>query len=607
MLYLDWETLGLAYEAEKLGVAVLLDQGEPFWVPLHDPESFKLRIEGIVGGNPGPIVMHNASFDIPHFEQLGIYLPPKRVHDTMLISYLLHPSRKVGHSLREWGEELGAPKDEFDFKAFLADPRTRLQKSSDPDLVKYALQDVVTTRALYEHLIPLMTAECEVNPKFRELYLSEMKYMQFLIACKWLGYQLDLGKLPGVTKDIEERMRVAEKHLKKLAPYHTIHTEKLYKRFAVKLMEYIPGVVQKERVYSHCPVPWVNYNSTAQKLNILKNVGWVPTKKTEKGQDGCDADSLKPYVHETTPRGELCKAVLTNQALTKLHGTYLMNFRTFEEGGMATSEGVLRGNFNQCLTKTGRLSSSEPNLQNLSRRGEYGHLVRGLFIAVPGRVFASVDLDQIEFRVVSHFLLRDMGCSRLIKPFLDGEDVHTYNAIKWGVSRDDAKTIVYSILFGGGPMVCGSGDYKRGKEMLDLFHKSNPRFDQWKQKVLADIRRNGCILRNDFGRRFVLPELNSKDKILRGTAERNAISCKVQGTAGDIFKYLTVQAFDSWDEQGFLYHGPVHDEITFSLLPQTAVIDVEVIRRDLSSPAGGLLLCPIASQGKIGESWLQCH
>jgi DNA polymerase I-like protein with 3'-5' exonuclease and polymerase domains len=536
-----------------------------------------------------------------------------RVHDTMLMSYLCNPVRPDGHSLKAWGNTLDCRKGDMDWPSFLADPRTRQQKSRDPELVKYALQDIVVTKKIWDHLCPVLKRLSEENPKFRELYFQELKYMQFLIKCHANGYQLDMEALPLALETCGKRIDELTEHMNKTWPVYPMQTlgdeEKhpkqiIYSKGSFRQSSLDPlGNKVWTLQYNRCPMNYINWNSGAHKLALLEKVGWEPTKKTEKGADSIDAGSLEPYVEEDSERGRLCKAILDNQALVKIQGTYLS---TFQE--KATPAGVLRGNFNQCVTKTGRLSSSEPNLQNLARRGEYGSLVRSLFIAFPGYTFASADLDQIEFRIVAHFMAKEMKDFRLIKPFLDGVDVHEYNKNLWGLAeRDDAKTIVYSILFGGGPMVCGKGNYRKGKKMLDAFHKANPKFDKWKENVVAAARKAGGVLYNEYGRRFVIPNLNSKDADLRSSAERSCISCKVQGTAGDLFKHLTNREYPTWDRLGLLYHGPVHDEITFSLPTPTANQMGEIIRKGLYSPPGELLLCEVASKIKLGKNWQEVH
>jgi DNA polymerase I-like protein with 3'-5' exonuclease and polymerase domains len=606
MLLLDLETDGTGYGADVYGCAVwetdLLEDAGLYWVPWG--EHFRGTLQEIVDGEEGPIFFHNAAFDLSHLDLLGVVLPPNRVFCSMLISYLLSPQRPGGHSLASWGERLGEPKEEFDHSLYRHDPRTRLQKANDPELIKYALQDLRVTRKVIERMLPEVHQLCKEKPLFKKMCLEEHKYLRFLIDCRHQGYQLDMEKLPEVLEQVKDLLYDSQDKLNTMYPLVPGGKEVLYKNggYRRKTLDAL-GKPHWNWTYDHCPLTYTNWNSTYHKRVVLEKVGWETNRKTEKGADACDAASLEPYLEESSPRGELCRAINDHQVLTKIYNTYLVNFET-----MATEEGVLRGNFNQCVTKTGRLSSSEPNLQNLARRGEYGAIVRSLFVATPGRVFCSVDLDQIEFRVMASALAGELNDYRLLQPFLDGVDVHEHNRTQWGLeTRDEAKTVIYSVLFGGGPIVVGRGDYDKGKQRLNKFNRANPNVAVWKQRVIDKARRDGGVLYSPFGRRFVLPGLLSKDAETRGYAERSAISCRIQGTAGDIFKLLTLQGYPQWKARNILFHGPVHDEITFSLLPDYAQEHANLIKETLSSPAGGMLLCPVVSQAKIGTNWKECH
>jgi DNA polymerase I-like protein with 3'-5' exonuclease and polymerase domains len=609
-LFMDFETNGLAYGADVFGLAVYDDNPQSFWTdpmwwPIEDPKQFKEELQHFVDSHRGSIVFHNAAFDLVHMDLLGVKLPMDRVHCTQIMSYVLYPLRPEGHSLAAWGERLGQPKGEFDHEAFMHDPRTRLQKARDPVLKEYALQDIRVTKLLWNKLTPEMAEVCKRKPEFRKLYFMELEYMRFLIKCRHQGYQLDLEKLPVVTSQIGTMLYNSLDVLNGMYPLVPGYgEEKLYKGGGYRRQE-VNALGEKhwKWTHDHCKLTYTNWNSTHHKLRLLDRTGWEASKKTEKGADCCDAESLEPYKDEDSPRGELCSAILTNQELTKLYNTYLVNFTE-----MATEDGTLRGNFNQCITKTGRLSSSEPNLTNIPSAGEYGKLTRSLFIATPGRVFCSVDLDQIEFRVMASRVAEDTGDTKLLQPFLDGEDVHEYNRLKWGIAtRLETKTVTYSVLFGGGPLVVGRGDYKAGKKLLDKFNEANPAVNVWKKRIVEKAKRDGGELFSPFGRRFLMPGLFSKDTDVVARAERSVVSCAIQGTAADIFKLLTNNLTPVVEQFDIYIHGPIHDELTMSLRREDSEQAMDAVVKTLASPAGGLLLCPVASKGQLGANWAECH
>lgn len=644
-LYFDFETLGLAYDAPKLGLAWAYDDEEPQWLPMTGvKDEFVRAVQTLL--LPGyKIVAHNAAFDLSHLDNLGVVYKDSLIRDSMLLSYLLWPLRPGGHSLGNLGKLYNAPKGEWDHEAMSTlyeegkiSPEDTLELARNPELIEYAKQDIRTMRTVYLDLCRQADEVDKTNKEFKKLYFTELKYLLFLKQCRHNGYILDMVRLPSAELEAKQLLEQVKDSLTNQYPIVPgVGTEFHYKQCQVPLgvgdvligckreVVYDPitqepirtrvpgkrpgttrwGPPEYKYTYEHCDLEYSNFNSYEHKLELLQRVGWVPSNPQK---PSTSADELEPYAEEDSPRGRLCAEILKYQELSKLYGTYLKNFREKAENG------ILRGNFNQCVAKTGRLSSSNPNLQNLTRRGDAGNLVRSLFIARPGYLFASCDLDQIEYRVLADAIAREVKDDTLLLPFLNNEDVHTFNSIKWGLverfgkaARDEAKITAYAVIFGGGAMVAGRGDYVKGAWLLKQFYKENPAFSQWRDKKIKEARQNRGVFYSRFGRRFEVPGLDSGYEDMRARAERICISCNIQGTAADIFKILTVDARPIWDELGALYMGPVHDEVTFNLLEDFAEGDAACIEETLSSPAGGLLLCDVKSKCKVGPSWKECH
>lgn len=618
--YLDFETEGLGYTAGILGLAYALDKEEPQYLPNSSEIEFAAEVKNLIPQDAW-IVIHNAQFDLTILDRLGVYYNPKLVVCTMICSYLLWPLRDGGHSLDNLSKTLEHPKGNFNHEALLGDGRTRLQRAFDPELISYAKQDIYALRDVWAWLSPQMADITEKHPNFGKMFKEEMSYCMFLKRCHANGYQLNMAKLPDAFEQTHQMRKAVESEILAKYPivpgtgvtYHYVRKDERgvgYKR--KKVVDPISGKPLKngkeflyETTYEFCELEYTNVASIDHKFRLLQAVGWSPSNPKK---PSTAAEELEPYAEEDSERGRLCAAILEYQRLAKLDATYLNNFME-----RSTPEGILRGDFNQCVTKTGRLSSSNPNLQNLPRKGAAGDIVRGLVIAYPGCKFASVDLDQIEFRVLSDEIARDTRDTKLLQPFLDGVDVHAYNRDKWKLGTGDkgreiAKGVAYTVIFGGGPVVAGRGDYKAGKQRLEKFHKENPAYDLWRDRFLKQCRQDGGEFYTRFGRRFIIPGLSSSDDFMRARAERIAVSCKIQGTAADIFKILTNAAYPQWDEWNTIYHGPVHDEVTYSI-PSDGWEDCVLydIKQTLYSPPGGLLLCAVESKAKIGHNWKECH
>ena len=329
-------------------------------------------------------------------------------------------------------------------------------------------------------------------------------------------------------------------------------------------------------------------------------------KKTKTGQYVTSEEVLQ------TLRGkhEIVADILEHRGLKKLLGTYvdalpkLINPRT----------GHIHTSFNQTVTATGRLSSSDPNLQNIPVRGEDGKEIRRAFVPEPGCLFFSADYSQIELRVMAHL----SGDENMIEDFREGHDIHAATAAKiYKVGMDevtrDQRTkakranfgIIYGItVFGLAERLDISRDEAR--QLIDGYFETFPRVRDYMEQAKEQARTQGYV-ETLFHRRRYLPDINSRNATVRGFAERNAINAPIQGTAADIIKVAMIRIAERFAREGVRSKMmlQVHDELNFSVLPE----EKEAVERIVIEEMQGAfdMKVPLVADCGWGANWLEAH
>ena len=329
-------------------------------------------------------------------------------------------------------------------------------------------------------------------------------------------------------------------------------------------------------------------------------------KKTKSGQYVTSEEVLQ----QLRGKAKIVDAILNYRGLKKLLGTYvealpkLINPKT----------GHIHTSFNQAVTATGRLSSSDPNLQNIPVRDDDGKEIRKCFIPEPGCRWFSADYSQIELRLMAHL----SGDDNMIEAFREGFDIHRATAAKiWKEPMDDvsdsqrkkAKQANFGIIYG----ITAFGlaqrmDIPRGEasQLIDDYFKTFPKVHDFMENAKKEAREKGYA-ETMFGRRRYLPDINSRNPTVRGFAERNAINAPIQGSEADIIKIAMIRIWRRFKAEGLKSKMilQVHDELNFSVVPSEAEKVEQIVLEEMQGAA--TLKVPLTADAGWGENWLEAH
>jgi len=329
-------------------------------------------------------------------------------------------------------------------------------------------------------------------------------------------------------------------------------------------------------------------------------------KKTKTGQYVTNEETLQAL----KGKSEIIADILEHRGLKKLLGTYvdalpkLINPKT----------GHIHTSFNQTITATGRLSSSDPNLQNIPIRGEDGKEIRKAFIPEPGCMFFSADYSQIELRVMAHL----SGDEHMMAVFREGKDLHAATAatiykkdIK-EVTRDErtkSKRANFGIIYG--ITVFGLSERleisrKESELLINGFFQTFPQVHDYMEESKAKAREKGYA-ETIFHRRRYLPDINSRNATVRNFAERNAINAPIQGSAADIIKVAMIRIFKRFEEEHLRSKMilQVHDELNFNVVPEEKEIVERIVMEEMQGAFP--LRVPLVADAGWGSNWLEAH
>ena len=329
-------------------------------------------------------------------------------------------------------------------------------------------------------------------------------------------------------------------------------------------------------------------------------------KKTKSGQYSTGEEVLEAIKH----KHPIVEKILAHRALKKLLSTYIDALPKL----INPATGHIHTSFNQAVTATGRLSSSNPNLQNIPVRGDDGREIRKAFVPEPGCIFFSADYSQIELRIMAHI----SGDEHLVNDFREGRDIHAATAARVfhkpldEVTRDErrkAKTANFGIIYG----ISAFGLAERmevsrteAKELITNYFSTYPKVKDYMERSVAEAKERGYIV-TAFGRRRYLPDINSRNAVVRGYAERNAVNAPIQGTAADIIKVAMIRIDERFRREGIQSKMilQVHDELNFSVVPS----ELDTVKRiviDEMEQAYQMSVPLVADCGE-GHNWLEAH
>ena len=572
ILSLDTETTSTnAIDAELVGLSFSVKEFEAFYVPIPANREEALKIVNIfkpVYEDPQILkIGQNLKYDLEVLRNYDVKLAGK-MWDTMIAHYLIQP--ELRHNM-DYMAEIYLNYQTIHIDELIG-PKGKNQKSmrslSPSEVYEYAAEDADVTLRLKNRLeVELKKNNCE-----QLFYEIEMPLMPVLAEMEMNGVILDTESLKETSHALTQRMNEMEARIYELAG----------ERFNIASPKQVGDIL-------------------FDKLKIVEKA-----KKTKTGQYVTSEDVLQQLKN----KHEIVADILEHRGLKKLLGTYvdalpnLINKRT----------GHIHTSFNQTITATGRLSSSDPNLQNIPIRGEDGKEIRKAFVPEPGCLFFSADYSQIELRVMAH-LSED---ENMIRVFQEGKDLHAATAANIykkdisEVSRDERTKskranfgIIYGItVFGLAERLDISRD--EAKRLIDGYFETFPQVHDYMEKSKELAREKGYVT-TLFGRRRYLPDINSHNATVRGFAERNAINAPIQGTAADIIKVAMIRISQRFKAEGIRSKMilQVHDELNFSVYPEEKDQVERIVIEEMQGAIN--LKVPLIADSGFGDNWLEAH
>lgn len=568
----DTETTGLdPLKSELVGMSFSFAKHEAYYVPISSEytiakktvEKFKCFFE-----NENILkIGQNIKYDILVLKKYDVHVKGK-LFDTMIAHYLLNP--ELRHNMDYLAEtylgyqtihieELIGPKGKN---------QLNMRHINPEKICNYACEDADITLQLYT-ILEKKIEEQELN---RLLYDIELPLIYVLADMEYTGVKLDKSALAEYSKKLTNELISIE--------------SEIYKEAKIEF----------------------NINSAKQvgevlfdKLQIVEK-----PKKTKTGQYVTSEETLQNLKNAHPIVGK----ILDYRGLKKLLSTYVDALPQLVD----PKDGKLHTSYNQTVTSTGRLSSSNPNLQNIPIREDQGKEIRKAFIANDGCKFLSSDYSQVELRIMAH-LSND---SNMIDAFNSGEDIHAATASKifkvpielvTNDMRRKAKTANFGIIYG--ISVFGLAERlniprSEAKQLIDGYFETYPQVKEYMDKSIEMAREKGYV-ETLFGRKRYLPDINSRNATVRGYAERNAINAPIQGSAADIIKVAMNNIFDHLNKAGLQSKMilQVHDELNFNVNENEIEKVKEIVSEEMEN-AYKLIVCLKADCG-IGDNWLEAH
>ena len=572
VISLDTETTSTnAIEAQLVGLSFAIEEKKAYYVPVpekaNEAQNIVNRFKTIYENPKTLKVGQNIKYDLEVLRNYGIALQGP-LFDTMVAHYLLQP--ELRHNM-DFMAEVYLNYETVHIDALIG-PKGKAQKNmrelAPSEVYNYACEDADITLQLKNVLQPKLV-EAGVERLFNEV---EMPLIPVLAEMECNGVRIDTAALKETSQVFTERMLQLEQEIYQAAG----------KTFNVASPKQVGDILFGE-------------------MKIIDK-----PKKTKTGQYVTSEEVLQTL----RSKHPIVAHILDYRGLKKLLGTYvdalpkLINPRT----------GHIHTSFNQAVTATGRLSSSDPNLQNIPVRGEDGKEIRKCFIPEEGCEFFSADYSQIELRVMAH-LSQD---ANMLDAFREGYDIHAataakiYNKPVSEVTRDErtkAKRANFGIIYG--ITVFGLADRlnierAEAKQLIDGYFKMFPQVQQYMEQAKETARANGYV-ETFFHRRRYLPDINSGNATVRAIAERNAINAPIQGSAADIIKVAMVRIFQRFQRENIRSKMilQVHDELNFSVVPTEKEQVERIVMEEMQ--AAYPLDVPLVADSGWGNNWLEAH
>lgn len=569
----DTETTSLdVLDAELVGMSFATAEGEAAYVPVPaNREEAQKIIDAFRPFFLSEKIMkvgQNIKFDLNVLANYGIKISAP-MFDTMLAHYILQPEQR--HNM-DYLAEIYLGYRTIHIEELIGEKKGGGQKNMrdlSPTLIRdYACEDADITLRLMRPL----REELEKNNQLDVFQSIEMPLMPVLAEMERNGVRIDTAALEDTGNAFRTEMEQLEKEIYEMAGHDFLLTSP---RQVGEVLFGEMGLNEKAR-------------------------------KTKSGQYSTSEEELEKIRH----KHPIVDKILQHRGLKKLLSTYIEALPKL----INKHTGHIHTSFNQAVTATGRLSSSNPNLQNIPVRGENGREIRKAFIPEEGQIFFSADYSQIELRLMAHL----SGDAHLIEAFNNGEDIHAATAARIfkkpleEVSRDErrkAKTANFGIIYG----ISAFGLAERmevsrteAKELIDNYFQTYPGVREYIDNSVSRAKELGYI-ETLCGRRRYLPDINSRNAVVRGYAERNAVNAPIQGTAADIIKIAMIRVAARFKAEGIRSKMilQVHDELNFSVLPEELDRVRSIVTHEMNHAF--TLSVPLEADCGEGSNWLEAH
>jgi DNA polymerase-1 len=558
-------------DAELVGMSFSIAENEAFYVPIPADQEEALKIVNefrpVFENENSLKVGQNIKYDMIVLQNYGVQVKGP-LFDTMIAHYVLQPELRHG---MDYLAEIYLRYQTIHIDELIG-PKGKNQKNmrdlAPKDVYRYACEDADVTLKLKN----VLEKELKENDAERLFYDIEMPLVPVLVNIERNGVLLDTEALKQSSAHFTAQMENIEKEIYELAG----------ETFNIASPKQVGEVL-------------------FDKLRIVEKA-----KKTKTGQYVTSEEVLESLRH----KHPVVEKILEHRGLKKLLGTYidalpqLINPRT----------GRVHTSFNQTVTATGRLSSSNPNLQNIPIRDENGKEIRKAFIPDEGCLFFSADYSQIELRIMAH-LSEDKN---MIDAFLSNHDIHAATAAKiYKIDLQDvgsdmrrkAKTANFGIIYGisvFGLAERMNVERKEAKELIDGYFETYPGVKAYMDKSIQVAQEKGYV-ETIFHRKRFLPDINSRNAIVRGYAERNAINAPIQGSAADIIKVAMARIYQRFQTEGIQAKMilQVHDELNFSVPVEEKERVEEIVIEEMEHAYR--MHVPLKADCGWGKNWLEAH
>lgn len=572
ILSLDTETTGTdPISAELVGMSFSVAENQAYYIPVpakrEEAQKIVNELRPLFENEKSLKVGQNIKYDMLVLQNYGVEIKGK-LFDTMIAHYVLQPELRHG---MDYLAEIYLNYQTIKIEELIGAKGKNQGNMRDlfPEQVyKYACEDADVTLKLKN----ILEKELKENSVEELFYNIEMPLVPVLANIERNGMKLDTETLKQTSEEFTGRMIEIEKEV-----------------FALAGMEF--------NISSPKQVGEVLFD----KLKVVEKA-----KKTKTGQYSTSEDVLESL----RSKHPVVEKILEYRGLKKLVSTYvdalplLINPKT----------GKIHTSFNQTVTATGRLSSSNPNLQNIPIRDEDGKEIRKAFIPDEGCSFFSADYSQIELRIMAH-LSEDPN---MVEAFVSGHDIHAATAAKIyktdisEVTKDmrrKAKTANFGIIYGisvFGLAERMAVDRKEAKELIDGYFETYPKVKEYMDKSIEVAKTNGYV-ETIFHRKRYLPDINSRNAVVRGYAERNAINAPIQGSAADIIKVAMINIYNRFRRENIQAKMilQVHDELNFSVPSNEKELVEQIVIEEMERAYK--MHVPLKADCGWGSNWLEAH